>query len=85
MYEHEQVEEAEAQNLANELHAIFQKTSAKDSTGVEDLFVKIGKKILNPKSDDETAGNSDAKKNNKKDSIKLNKKNSDKKGKKGCC
>ena len=48
MYEHEEVEENEGKDLAKELGAIFQKTSAKESTGVEDLFVKIGKKFINP-------------------------------------
>ena len=48
MYEHEEVEENEGKELAKELGAIFQKTSAKESTGVEDLFIKIGKKFLNP-------------------------------------
>ena len=38
MYEHEEVEENEGKELAKELGAIFQKTSAKESTGVEDLF-----------------------------------------------
>ena len=48
MYEHEEVEENEGKELAKDLGAIFQKTSAKESTGVEDLFIKIGKKFLNP-------------------------------------
>ena len=43
MYENEKVDEDDAKKLASDLNAIFQKTSAKESTGVEDLFVKIGK------------------------------------------
>ena len=39
MYEHEEVEENEGKELAKDLGAIFQKTSAKESTGVEDLFI----------------------------------------------
>ena len=85
MYEHEQVDEKEAKKLADEFNAMFQKTSAKDSTGVEDLFIKIGKKFLNPKSEEETVGNSNIKKEDKTDNIKLNKKNNDDKGKKRCC
>ena len=54
MYEHEEVEENEGKDLAKELGAIFQKTSAKESTGVEDLFVKIGKKFINPNSTEST-------------------------------
>ena len=86
MYEHEQVNENEAKQLASELNAIFQKTSAKESTGIEDLFIKIGKKYINPKSDDETGGNTNTKKEDKaNNNIKLKKKNEDGKGKKGCC
>ena len=46
-YEYVEVEESEGVNLANELGAIFQLTSAKESSGVEELFEKIGKKYLN--------------------------------------
>ena len=46
MYEHEEVEESEGKELAKQLGAIFQKTSAKEASGVEDLFVNIGKKFL---------------------------------------
>ena len=46
MYENEDVDESEAKQLASELNAIFQKTSAKESNGIEDLFTKIGEKFL---------------------------------------
>ena len=84
MYEHEEVEEIEGKELAKELGAIFQKTSAKESTGVEDLFLKIGKKFINPNS----AENSSAPKvENRQKGQKLK---SDQGGKadvskKGCC
>jgi len=81
MYEHEEVEEKEAQQLANELGAIFQKTSAKEATGVEDLFLKIGNKFVNPSGTGAAGGSS-----SKGDKIKLEKgKGGDKQGKKGCC
>ena len=48
MYEKEEVEEKEGKELAKELGAIFQKTSAKESTGIEDLFIKIGLKFIAP-------------------------------------
>ena len=79
MYEHEEVEEKEAQQLANELGAIFQKTSAKEATGVEDLFLKIGNKFVNPSGTGAAGGSS-----SKGDKIKLGK-GGDKPGKKGCC
>ena len=34
--------------MAKELGAIYQKTSAKEATGVDDLFEKIANKIINP-------------------------------------
>ncbi len=51
MYENEMVVEEEAKKLANELNAIFITTSAKSSKGIEDLFLRIGERFLNPKSD----------------------------------
>ena len=83
MYEHEEVEENEGKDLAQQLKAIFQKTSAKESTGVEDLFLRIGTKFLNPNSTD---GGSGAKPGNNSKGQKL-KADSPKNegGKKGCC
>lgn len=68
-----------AQQLANELGAIFQKTSAKEATGVEDLFLKIGNKFVNPSGTGAAGGST-----SKGDKIKLGK-GGDKPGKKGCC
>ena len=48
LYDKEEVEENEGISLAKELGAIFQRTSAKEATGVEDLFEKIANKIINP-------------------------------------
>ena len=76
--------------MAKELDAIFQRTSAKESTGVEELFNKIGKKILDPSyvdNDHDSANPTNEEEKKKKESIKLqpeNKKDSNKK-KKGCC
>ena len=50
LYDNEEVDEDEAKNLAKDLNAIFQKTTAKETNGsVDDLFMKIGQKFLNPK------------------------------------
>ena len=35
--------------LAKDLNAIFQLTSAKSGSGINELFTNIGKKILDPK------------------------------------
>ena len=83
MYEHEEIEENEGKNLAKELNAIFQKTSAKEATGVEDLFLKIAKKFLNP-SDSEGGNQAKTDKSDKK-KIKLEKSKREEKKKKGCC
>ena len=88
MYEHEQVDENEVKDLASDLNAVFQKTSAKEANGVEDLFVKIGKKFLNPKGEGNSSGQkeNEGKSGDKKDkeNIKLSGKKSKEK-KKGCC
>ena len=85
MYEHEEVEESEGKDLAKQLGAIFQKTSAKESTGVDDLFTKIGTKFLDPNS---TEGGSEGNKggNNTSKGQKLKASPSKNSGeKKGCC
>ena len=81
LYEHEQVLEDEGKNLARELGAIFQKTSAKESNGIEELFTKIGKKFVDPTGSEGTKGNM---KGDKK-KIRLNKSKGEDKEKKGCC
>ena len=48
MYEHEEIEENEGRTLAERFNALFEKISAKESTGIEKLFTRIGKKFLNP-------------------------------------
>ena len=44
--EKEVVDEATARQFADELNAIFCKTSAKDSIGIDDLFFNIAKKYI---------------------------------------
>ena len=44
--EKEEVDEATARQFADELNAIFCKTSAKDSIGIDDLFFNIAKKYI---------------------------------------
>lgn len=51
MYEYEEISEAEAKALAKEIGAIYQTTSAKLANGVEELFKMIGKKFVNPHSE----------------------------------
>lgn len=86
MYEHEEVEESEGKELAKELNAIFQKTSAKESTGVDELFVKIGKKFINPQTKD-TSNLTKEEKKEQGQKLKREKIKNEKEGgkKKGCC
>ncbi len=76
MYENEEVDDDEGKKLAKELGAIFQGTSAKESTGVEDLFLEIAKRFINPNS--QQSGGQKGQKLNP-NSGKNNG------GKKGCC
>ena len=48
LYENEEVKLNEAKLFAKEIGAIFKTTSAKSSTGIDELFLQIGEKILNP-------------------------------------
>ena len=81
MYEKEEVDENEAKNLAEELNAIFQRTSAMNSEGIDDLFIKIGEKFINQKSDGQRKT---PEKTGSQDNIILNKKNGGGKQKKKC-
>ena len=85
MYEHEEIEEEEGKKLAKELGAIFQKTSAKESTGVEDLFVKIGKKFINPNKEDSSNLTKEERKQQGEKLKKEKIRNEKDANKKGCC
>ena len=51
LYNNEKVTYEEGLELAKSLNAIYQRTSAKEkSGGVEELFLNIGKKLLDPNS-----------------------------------
>ena len=54
----EEVNEDEGMNLAEELRANFQIVSAKESTGIEELFLKIAKQFINLKLTEENEENS---------------------------
>ena len=73
--------------MAKELGAIFQKTSAKESTGIEDLFIKIGLKFIAPSDDSGGSGEKVGKKEIKdnKNKVKLEKQDKIEKKKKRCC
>ncbi|MCQ2821181.1 MAG: GTP-binding protein [archaeon] len=51
LYEHEAVSEADGRAFAKQLGAIFRFTSCKNKEGVEELFVDVGNKFLDPNFD----------------------------------
>ena len=49
LYEFQEVSNDEGMALAKDLNAIFQNTSAKETSGgIDTLFINIGKKFLDP-------------------------------------
>ena len=83
MYEFQEVTNDEGLALAKEINAIYQITSAKASSGIDELFKNIGKKFLNPDSEIESNMTKEELKNRgekiMRDKIKNNQK------KKNCC
>ena len=75
-YENEQVKDEEGEQFAKQINAVFQRTSAKNFTGIEELFYDIGKKFL-------IQNGYNFSKEQKNDKIKIMKKK--KEENKGCC
>ena len=100
LYETTQVDD-EAKKFANSIGAIFQYTSAKNASGINELFHNIGKKYFNPNLDINEQENKDrelyekkkleknqkkTENKNQKGNIKLNNSNHQQKpAKKNCC
>ena len=71
LYNNEKVTYEEGLELAKSLNAIYQRTSAKEkSGGVEELFLNIGKKLLDPNSVIESHLTKEEKKNMKQKLLK---------------
>ena len=84
-YQYEEVNDAEGKDLAKKLNAIFQRTSAKKGTGVDELFNRLGKHFLNPNSSI-TCNLTKEEKKKYDHQIKINEiKNKKKNQKKNCC
>ena len=88
LLEFEEVEEEEGRKLANELNAIFKTTSAKNQTGINDLFYAIANKIVDPsydanKDDDDDKGDKGGVKISQ--SVQIEKDKEKKNQKKKCC
>jgi len=82
LYDNEAVPEQEAREFAKSIDAVFGLTSARNNTGIDELFKELGKKFLNLNNSEIE---SDIQKQDKKQeiiqSIKLDDKNADKKNK----
>ena len=48
LFENEQVKEEDARKWAKQIGAVFELTSAQNNTGINDLFLKVGYKYLDP-------------------------------------
>ncbi len=84
-YQYEEVNDAEGKTLAKKINAVFQRTSAKKGTGINELFNRLGKRFLNP--DCSITSNLTKEEKKKYDQqIKINEiKNKKKNQKKNCC
>ena len=77
LYQKQTVKTEQGKQFADEIHAIFQNTSAASDTGINNLFENLGRKIINPKYDYKKA---------ERENIKLDKNDKNNKDdKKGCC
>ena len=90
LYEEEKVSENEAREFADEIGAVFELTSAQNNTGINELFLDVGYKYLDPNfkqtiNDDNKDENKEDHKEEKKDEKKkivLNAKEAKKENKK---
>ena len=78
-YELEEVPEREAKSFAKEINAIYQLISAKNRTGIDELFENIGKKFLDIILSQEEEKYKEIEENDSNDSYESNKKRTKKK------
>ena len=83
MYEFQEVKSEEGLSLAKEINAIFQITSAKASSGIDELFKNIGKKFLDPQYENTSTMTKEEMKNRGEKIMREKIKNNQKKKK--CC
>ena len=84
LYEHEEVTNQEGIELAKQLNALYQRTSAKDENGgIDELFKNIGKKVLDPNTEISMYLSKEERK--QKGEQLLREKIKSEKKKKGCC
>ena len=81
MYEKEEVNEGDGKQFADSIGAFFQITSAKNNTGIQDLFMDAANRFVNPN----FKGSSESKDNAESASNTVKLENADKKDKKNKC
>ena len=85
MYQYEEVHNNDGLALAKELNSIFKITSAKETSGgIDELFKTIGKKFLDPNSENTSNMTKEELKNQGEKIMRDKIKNNNQK-KKGCC
>ena len=85
MYQYEEVPYNDGLALAKELNSIFKITSAKETSGgIDELFKTIGKKFLDPNSEN-TSNMTKEELKNKGEKIMRDKIKNNNQKKKGCC
>ena len=83
MYEYQEVTNDEGLSLAKEINAIYQITSAKASSGIDELFKNVGKKFLDPEYENTSTMTKEEMKNRGEKIMREKIKNNQKKKK--CC
>lgn len=83
LFENEAIKESEGRNFAKEIGAVFKCTSAKGSTGIEEIFKNIGVRLIDP---DKHTEEDEVEAGIRKKTIKINKNEKPQEnGKKKCC
>ena len=89
LIESQNVDEGEAREVAKKLNALFLETSAKNQSGINDLFIQIAKKYTNANNVEIIVDKDDIDYGpvicNRKDTSKLVADNKNQEKKKGCC
>ena len=86
LYQHEEVSNKEGIELAKQIKAIYQRTSAKEeSGGIDELFKNIGRKVLDPNVEINTNLTKEERKNRGDKLMREQIKNEKNNNKKGCC
>jgi len=87
LYETEQVNEESGRDYAKEIGAIFKLTSAKNASGIEEVFKSVGLKFIDPEYSEDKTEEQIEKEKIRRQTIKISPvANNDKEQtKKGCC